>query len=311
MIINLPTPESLNDVALRLHFSAWAALTRMIADFEESFEPGINWAEEKKMYLAACQSELQSVCTFIQQSSELGLKAKICEVSPYLLLVNSAPKLSTIPKDINFSDLRSIDAVDLPGAVNTLCPIRLSDRHIQTYHDVRSLRNKISHLGSSDAYFEPPDLHRILVRQYIELWPNRLWLKDRLTFASQTRLAFFHDGRHVSSHQIVLDAWCHEAEFFKPSEFKSLFGIPKMERRYLCLKCVDAAMTKWADPDHDKWTTAYLNKEGNYLHCLMCGGSYRVSRRPCESGCGSDVISDEDNQYNGECHICRQHSSDY
>jgi hypothetical protein len=45
-----------------------------------------------------------------------------------------------------FSDNR---LVDLPAAVNTICPKPLSDKFVQTYNEIRSLRNKIAHLGQA------------------------------------------------------------------------------------------------------------------------------------------------------------------
>jgi hypothetical protein len=75
------------------------------------------WEDEWNDYLTACQPELQSVCSVISHSNELALKAKICKVSPFLLLIGSDFKFGQSQKDINFSDLRTIDAVDLPGAV--------------------------------------------------------------------------------------------------------------------------------------------------------------------------------------------------
>ena len=84
MIINLPTPQSLDDVALRLYFSAWSSLIGIRSDFDAVFEPGSDprpseshWRDEWQEYLQGYQPELQAVSSFVQQSSELALKAKI------------------------------------------------------------------------------------------------------------------------------------------------------------------------------------------------------------------------------------------
>jgi hypothetical protein len=67
MIVNLPTPQSLDEVALRLYFSAWSSLIRIRADFEAVFEPGddprpteADWGEEWSEYLDGYQPELQA-----------------------------------------------------------------------------------------------------------------------------------------------------------------------------------------------------------------------------------------------------------
>ena len=49
--------------------------------------------------------------------NELALKAKICAVSPYLLLLRSEPKFSAKVRDIDFSEFRTLDAVDLPPVI--------------------------------------------------------------------------------------------------------------------------------------------------------------------------------------------------
>ena len=98
MITNIPTPEELENISLRLHFSAWADVLSVITDFDAVFEPSSGnentWAEEKESYVEACQPELQSICAIIQQSNEMALKARICAVNPYLLLLNTENKLS-------------------------------------------------------------------------------------------------------------------------------------------------------------------------------------------------------------------------
>ena len=89
MIINIPSPEDLIDVALRLYLSALSDLINMLAVFDQHFEglPEEELTDERRDYLESCQPELQSIVTVIQQSNELRLKAMICEISPFLLLL--------------------------------------------------------------------------------------------------------------------------------------------------------------------------------------------------------------------------------
>jgi hypothetical protein len=137
MIINVPSADELLDVSLQLYFSTWEKLIEMPLAFEQTFgdDSGANWDKEREEYLDACQSELQSLCSVIQQSNELALKARICTVSPFLLLVGSEIKFSTKIKDIDYSELRTMDAVELPGAVNTICKDTLTEKFIKSYHD--------------------------------------------------------------------------------------------------------------------------------------------------------------------------------
>lgn len=317
MIVNMPTPQALDDVALRLYFSAWSSLIRIRSDFDETFEPGHDphptkgqWQEEWTEYIQGYQPELQAVCTVIQQSNELALKAKICAVSPYLLLLNSDPKFSTKAHDIEFSELRTIDAVDLPASVNSLCATSLSDEYIQAYNEIRSLRNKIAHLGHAGHNFDPEELLDLLIRQYIELWSDRPWLKDRVSFASRTGSAFFHDGKYSSAEADVMYELRWTLAAIKKSAFKKLFGIGKTTRRYLCHPCIREGSTRFHEVDLSQSKTAFL-KDNSTLHCLMCGKDYEVKRQDCiMEDCKGNVISES--EYNGcdVCHTCGAEQKD-
>jgi hypothetical protein len=309
VIINIPSAESLNEIALRLHFSAWSSLVDIRFDFDRAFEPssdpfGSEWSDEWEAYLVACQSELQSICTLIQQSNELALRAKICSVSPFLLLVGSDRKFSSTPKDVDFSEFRTVDAVELPGAVNTLCSDQLSDKFIQSYNEIRSLRNKIAHLGYLSRQFSPEELLHILVAQYIELWNGRKWLNDRVRFAAQTRLAFFHDESHSSVENEVMYELPYDLRIFNNSEFKQLFEHAKQSKRYLCHYCIASATTQYTTlEDLCECETSFLEKKSKTLHCMMCGRDFRVSQKLCEE-CGGNVIGDNGDEYVGRCHCC-------
>lgn len=65
MIINIPSPEDLNDVALRLYFSAWSDLINMLAVFDQHFEvlPEEELTDERRDYLELCQPELPFIVT--------------------------------------------------------------------------------------------------------------------------------------------------------------------------------------------------------------------------------------------------------
>lgn len=316
MIVNLPTPQSLDETALRLYFSAWSSLIGIRADFDAFFDPGtaknsdrIDWSQEWSEYLEGHQPELQAVCSVIQQSNELALKAKICAVSPYLLLLGSEPRFSVKVRDINFSEFRTLDAVDLPAAVNSLCALPLSDGYITDYNALRILRNKFTHLGHAGQTIEPGALLELLIRQYIELWSDRAWLVDRANFASRTGAAFLHDGKYNATASEVIDQLPLTFAQIGKSAFKKLFGIGKTTRRYLCHRCVREASTRFYEVDPSRSGTAFLKgSDGRTLHCLMCNEDYAVERKPCRNdGCRGDVVSRDDDYHEADvCHTCGQ-----
>jgi hypothetical protein len=306
MITNIPAPDELENIALRLHFSAWSDLLSVATDFDQVFEPNDDdlhmWVEEKEGYAEACQPELQSICAVIQQSNEMALKARICAVSPFLLLLNTENKLSTQPTDVDFFSLRTLDAVDLPSTANTFCPTPLSEKFIQEYNAIRALRNSVLHAGKTSKAFSADELLHTLVFLYRELWPTRKWLVDRVEHAAQTRLAFFHDGRWNSAQAVVLNELPDAYAMFTNSEFKALFGKPRTARRYICHECSYQGTTKGGG--HPHCPTAWLDDE-THLTCRMCSETFKVARSPCkEDDCKGNVIGDNEDDYVGMCHTC-------
>jgi len=310
MIKNLPTHESLNNVALRTYFRAWSDLIEIYSDFSCNYnsEDDVgaslqNWPNEWREYLIEAQSDLQSICSLLQQSMELALKARVCAVSPYLLLLGTSMKLATSPTQIDFSELRTLDAVDLPGAVNMLTNKPVSDDFIGKYTKLRSLRNKIMHLGEAGVSLEPAEVLRLAISFYLSMWSDRHWLGDRLEFAAQTRRASLYDHKWTSPHMDVLAEWPIDIELFQKGEYKKLFGHEKAKRRYLCHPCVSEGNADNAGFDKLRIGTAYLDNAGKALGCIMCGETIVVARRKC-SDCEGDVIGDNGDRWDDHCHTC-------
>lgn len=310
MITNLPSLESLNNVALKIFFRAWGDLLTMISDFSMMYGQERNipetrtiYAEEWSEYIDNMQSDLQSVCSLLQQSMELALKARVCGVSPYLLLLNNGMKLTTSTKQIDFSVLKTIDATELPGAVNTLTDKPLTDEFIGRYSKLRSLRNKITHLGEAGVELDPDEMVRLTISLYLDLWSDRKWLPDRLNFASQTRQAWFYDGKYTSAHMEILHEWSVGLEIFTKGEFKNLFGHKKTERRYLCHHCIYQGDTRYAGLENIDCKTAYLDTDKKAVTCIMCSGTFQIDQKKCPS-CKGNVIGAADDEFAGRCHTC-------
>ena len=309
MITNLPTQESLNKVALRTYFRGWNNLIGIWWDFTHVFgftdirTSLASFPDEWREYLVEAQSDLQSICSLLQQAMELALKARICAVSPYLLLLDTGLKLSASPKQIDFSELRTLDAVDLPGAVNTLTNNPVPDDFIEKYTTLRSLRNKIMHLGEASVSLTPESVMRQAVSLYLSIWSDRNWLSDRLEFAAQSRQAWLHDGKYTSTHMDVLQEWPIDIAFFTKGEFKKLFGHSKSTRRYLCHQCVYQGDTRYAGLQKPECGTAYLNAAGAAVLCMMCEETYVVERRDCPN-CEGNVLGNNGDDWVGHCHTC-------
>jgi hypothetical protein len=307
MIINLPDSDTLTETALRLYFSAWNRLLAILDDWDTRI-PGASlarsvpelWKEEAEWYLDDCQNDLQAAIAVIQQSNELALKARLCVVSPYLLLDGQIP-LSADPKQIDFFGLRTLDAQKLPHAVNTLCAAPLPASYVTRYEYLRRVRNRYTHLGHAGARLHPVEMLRSLLDQFSELWPDRGWLHDRVRVAGHDRAAGFGDKFWNPTYG-VFQMWPGDTALMPPAKFKRLFGIDRKAVRYLCHGCRKEAETREGLTGVTV-ATAYLIEGGASVRCLACLRDTKLGRERCERpGCASEAMGV--GEHDGLCHQC-------
>ncbi|WP_447755740.1 hypothetical protein [Sphingopyxis fribergensis] len=288
MIINLPTYDALNATALKLYFRAWDSIISILLTFDESyqseapFDPAANdeWKEERAEYLEYAQENFHVALSAIQQCNELALKARIAQVSPYLLLLNSEIPFNSISKDVDFSNLRTIDAVDLPKAVNTICKTPLTQDFVFRYNALRSLRNQYAHLGKPNVVLNPVLMLNDMALQYWELWPERAWLKDRVDTGTDSLDGFF-DGKHTSFRQYVMGNLEYERHFIPNKIFKKLFGVPKANLKFACHGCLDDWAISRNGPYASESKTAYYFSDDEMMHCTMCNEKFEAVARVC------------------------------
>lgn len=308
MLVNIPDYEGLNNAALSQHFFAWEKTQNIISAFQESYPDEKFFSEEREEYIQQCQRDLRVYYSVIQQSNELALKAKLCKVSPFLLLLGGETKFKSSEKDIDFSSLRTLSAIDLVGVVKSLTSEELSDKFVSLFSDLRVCRNAMMHLDASQKNLEPNDLLRLLLTFYIELWPDRNWLSDRASFGTDGYEAYFDDGKHFTILGSVIREWSDTNKLISKGEFKKLFGITKSKRRYICFNCISETERGWNDWDSKSVGLAHLISKTK-LQCLLCENEFLVERQPCSKGvkCKGDVIAHSTEASAGSCHTCSHH----
>jgi len=119
MLLNIPVPEELDEIALRLYFDAWKRAVAIVSNFEAVLpgwslpgDDGSTSSEEWNEYLDQAQPELGAIAALVQQSAEIRLKSIICATSPYILLLKSDLRL-------NSPEFRGHPRVRFPAAVRT------------------------------------------------------------------------------------------------------------------------------------------------------------------------------------------------
>jgi hypothetical protein len=312
MLTNVPTAEEMEQNALRIYFTAWEHVIKIIDEMLDNevlsfsvsqgkMKPDQDNAQDIDEYIARSQSDLQIAYTLIQQSQEIALKAKICEVSPFLLLLGT--DVRTWPASADFTRFRTLDAVDLVRVVNAVSPQSLSDKFINMFESIRGNRNLIYHLGTFADRLDPVVLIDILIKQYHELHPNRIWLSDRFNFEFAKRYGIFYT-RHYNETTIILLEISVLFSVLTNTQYQHVFGFSKKRRRYICHSCCAEAELEntGASPEDIKTATLVSGKDAVFCH--LCQKEYAAQRVDCvQSGCQGNVISIEED-YFGLCHTC-------
>jgi hypothetical protein len=313
MIVNLPTAEALNATALKLYFRAWHGIVSILHEFdrvneteaEQWLDPGEGlFAEEREEYLEVAQEDLHAILAIVQQSNEIALKARIVGVSPYLLLLNNDVAFGAAGKDIEFSSLRTLDAVDLPRAVNTLTKSPVGQKYVQRYGELRVQRNQYAHLGNTSVVLDPIAMCSAMAEQYLELWPGRPWLKDRVE-ATHGHEHFF-DGKHWSPKHEIMFLLDYERALIPNATFKQLFGVKKSAVEFGCFKCQDDWAVSRNGPGLQEAPTAFYDKGGNAIHCLICDEDFAAVTKACgnDDFKGKFTASDDAEFGAGQCFSC-------
>lgn len=311
MFVNVPDAEQLENTALRLYFDAWERTVTLYDDFCSVYPVPIeevaaehSFSEEWQEYVDGAQAEMGAICAVIQQAAEIRLKSIICSVSPYLLLLNGEVPLKMNDTDLDFTSLRTLDAVDLPRAVRTMTNFELSDGYIQRYGELRKLRNQVAHLGEHKGGLSPSVLIDLLGQQFLALWPDGRWLRRRVEFDGNSARRFFHDGRYSSVETTVMDELPSTFALLDNATFKKTVGVSKSKLTGFCPDCVYAIASKTGiDPEATAYQTASTS-----ARCAMCEVDLHLSNgvdacEQCDSKCFASVVSNEPNQ-NVACYAC-------
>ncbi len=309
MLVNIPTAVELNEIALRLYFDAWQRALTIVRNFKSVFdcenwpwESNSIWTEEWNDYLDQAQSELGAIAATAQQSAEVRLKSIVCETNPYILLLRSDLKLKEAGGDLDFADQRTLDAADLPAAVRTLTPFPLADTFLQTYQELRRLRNKVMHIGMHQSHLEPQKLIRILSEQYVALWPDGRWLFRRVEFDGNSATAFFHDGRWSSAHSGIMEELPTTIALFDNEHFRKCIGTTKSSMTGHCPVCKNYTASKAGSE-----TEPTVSRTGAHsAKCYMCEVDLGLEVSETDCDCGSNLLATTSSSGDLCCFKCGQ-----
>ncbi len=285
MIVGVPNYKQLHDTAVGWMNLAWEITTKELDDFHEAFtvfmmieeERGSEKADaEAEKFWTAAQYKLNNATSLLQQSLEIFLKARIAEVSPFLLIVGE-PQSWPRPEpsgDVDFSNFRTLDAVQLCRAVKIVSATPIPDAFIDFYDRLRRVRNKISHLNSGSIKAEASAILLDILMAHKFLFPDEAWVKFRRRYLDSTGQYSDPEGLYGEDDYTndciagEIETVLHELE---PKYAKLFFQFDPKKDALRCPTCLKLR-TGWTDRE---WSFAQKQRGGK-IKCAACLSVYTV-----------------------------------
>jgi hypothetical protein len=272
-----------DELVLRLDFLEERNEVRRNAEEDEFYRQ-----KQEDELLRAIQRPLGICRTLIAQSAEYYLKAKIAEVSPYILIKDEHSKWPG--RDQRFADYRTIDASDLVRVCRSTLADPPSDEFVMLFEELRTVRNFYTHgiapapsLTLKDACDEPMRLI-LAIADFLdsEGWiPTRKWYLNNY---SPGQILSHYDYAHE---ELVTDVlWLLER--LTPTECRRfLYFDRKVGRNYLCLDCCAGEYDTHPD-------ARFVKVNGEQGYCFVCQRHFPLLLRDCEQpDCKGSVSSVE------------------
>jgi hypothetical protein len=286
MIVGVPDHHILKETAIGWMNLAWDTAideARSFQDVEFLYdgieqEHGADVAHTAiAKHWRAKQLTLNNAFSLLQQSLEIALKAKIAEVSPFLLIAGD-PRSWPKPKDgsnlIDFSSFRTIDAVQLCGAVNTASAAPLSKEFSEFYDRLRQSRNKIAHLNASAIIIEVKSLLVDILTAQQHLFPDVRWTTFRYEYLRSTEQYDDKDNL-FSGDDYTSDVMASEAntalQALDSQYLKQFYFFDDSESAYRCPHCLEGRNQS----DDEREFVQFTGPDD--MQCIVCLSSYSVA----------------------------------
>ena len=217
-------------------------------------------------YLRSRRLHLNNAISLLQQALELFLKAKIAEVSPFLLIAGEASSWPSpdATGTVDFSNFRTLDAVHLCKAARTAANFKITDEFVLFYDRTRKIRNKIVHLNASDVKAEAHEITLDILIAHKHLFPNEHWVSFRNRFmeTGSDKLEIL-SGRNFS-HDILMGELDTVFGALEPRHLKLFFGYDPKKKSLRCPECVELR-SKYSD------RCEYAQKQHDgVIRCAAC-----------------------------------------
>lgn len=238
--------------------------------------------------------KIRTSIVLLHQAVDALLKAKICEVSPLLLIEGDKTKWATLPdsKDKNFNDYYTIGSEQL---LHVYCGIKPITKEIISFiNELRLKRNDAIH-GLSVKDLTPKFTIMGVLKAFTYFLGKSTWwetVHDKL----------YNDptfGLDRSKEDFLFKRLDYVEKILGLKEMNKHFTLNINTRSYFCYSCKDSFEIYGGEMDN-KWAFLSPNKpDSKNIFCLSCQNHFEVERKNCIDGnCKGNVI------YNDRCLTC-------
>ena len=331
MITDLPTAENFKSRSTGLLNLAWEVTLSIQQQNDQALseakrvqdelggEDVWTWKDldsQTESFWRRSQAELRNAHSLVNQAIELGLKGRICEVSPFLLIARDARDYPTRSdkQDTPFARFRTIDASDLLRVANSVCAERLPGSFEPFWTELRESRNVEMHSIQDAGFIKPERIVRDLLTANRFLSGNVNWTTDRhihlFNGHRDTAYDMLYSEYNISR---LLGEFQTATALLSPAECFEFFGFRKggrAGRSYLCVIC-DLHSTKYERGTLPHLAQLISRARGETrLHCCACNSDFSVFRQRCpQPDCQGNVISSGP-EFGGQCLTCERFMRD-
>lgn len=296
---NIPDPNDyfkLGEEYLMLAFSGICGLINKIEDLDS-----IDYLDEED-FIEKLRTKMFNFASLIHQGQDFILKAKICEISPYLLFENNPDKY---PKNVDdFSLFHTHDSSKLIKILKTFATNPISNDFENCFEKCRLRRNKLMHSLNLNLQIELTELLKDILLTNYEII-QKPWLELRNEYIEYNEDHIQGGGGVWTNHALAREFTIIN-DVLSRSEVEKFLGVRKGATFYHCSYCTHNAETYGFDNLHTSYLKPTSSTSTN-LFCLICETDSEVTRNKCNNdGCKSNVILNDSDM----CALCGEYWSE-
>lgn len=288
MIVNKPTSNDFERQSIQYLDQAIDVLFRYSDTDTLEDETGVT----EQQYWKYHQGELANSIALLFLSVENQIKARICSISPYLLLAGEPRKWGVQGSDKEFSDLFIHSFDDLMVLYVELGLGVISVEARSSLEELRKMRNRISH-GVMREELTPQVVIDLIQQGILAVWGPRTWWDLLRKHAKSSPVFGLYDPEaDIAWNTVTIDRFVSLIGLKKTGD---LLGVNLKSRLYYCPTCTSPLRGHGHDEGSKYCTLTPNSPESTSLYCIVCDSHHTVVRKDCiESGCRGNVISEDD-----------------